>query len=128
MDSVTTLEIPARSVYVGVVRLALASLARVQGLDEDRIEDIRMAVSEACANAVLANEASGTPVTVSWQSFDDRVEIEVAQRGSAPGEADSAAGKERLAMSVALLRSLVDECAFEPGADGRVTTRLTIRT
>ena len=83
----TTLEIPAKSVYVGVVRLALASLARDLELDEDRIEDLRMAVSEACANAVMNNETSGRPVTITWTANErthrcqgDRREREAASR------------------------------------------------
>jgi serine/threonine-protein kinase RsbW len=50
------LEVPPRSAYVGVVRLALASLARTAGIDEESIEHLKIAVSEACANAVLAHD------------------------------------------------------------------------
>ena len=54
------LEIPPRSPYVGVVRLALSSLARAAGLDEEKVDDIKIAVSEACANAVLNNEEANS--------------------------------------------------------------------
>jgi anti-sigma regulatory factor (Ser/Thr protein kinase) len=47
------IEVPSRSAYVGVVRLALSALGRSAGLDEDVVDDLKIAVSEACANAVL---------------------------------------------------------------------------
>ena len=122
--SATVLEIPAKSVYVGVVRLAVASLARSEGLDEEQVEDLRMAVSEACANAVLANEVSGDPVMMTWRADDGAVVVEISDRG---GPVVDESGEDRLEMSVALLRSLVDECDFETGPDGRRTTRLALR-
>ncbi|HEV3473097.1 MAG TPA: ATP-binding protein, partial [Actinomycetota bacterium] len=78
------IDIPPRSSYVGVVRLAVASLARAEGLDEEQVEDLRIAVSEACANAVLAHEEqdSDEPVSVRWIQDDSRIVIEVADRGA----------------------------------------------
>ena len=124
------LEVPARSVYVGVVRMALGSVARQSGLDEEKVEDLRMAVSEACANLVLAGEEEGPAGTIKLAWFDegDRfvVEISAAATAPAPDPAGSPSEEDRLGMSVALLRSLVDEYAVEPKADGSVTARLTI--
>ena len=123
------LEIPARSVYVGVVRLALASVARQAGLDEERVDDLRIAVSEACANAVLAEDDSpASVVRVAWREEPDRVVVEVVDDGrhTLPNPEDSLVGAERMDMSVALLRSLVDECSFEPRPEGGMTTRLTL--
>ena len=124
-----TLEIPARSVYVGVVRLALAALARQAGLDEDRVEDLRMAVSEACANAVLSDDGSpSSSIAVSWREEVERVVVEVIDRSAsaAPGSKDDSAGADRLEMSLALMRSLVDECTFERHGGGGLTTRLEL--
>ena len=45
------LEVPARPEYVAVVRLALASLGRLVGLDEATVEDLKIAVSEATTSA-----------------------------------------------------------------------------
>jgi hypothetical protein len=53
------LEVPARPEYVAVVRLALASLGRLVGLDEVTVEDLKIAVSEATTSAILVNRAGG---------------------------------------------------------------------
>ena len=130
VEPLMELEIPARSVYVGVARLALASVARFAGLDEEKVEDLRIAVSEACANSVLGEDADGEgpSVTIAWHQQADRVVVEISDQSShgVPDPEDSIVGVGRLDMSVALLRSLVDECAFEPRPEGGLTTRLTI--
>lgn len=127
------LEIPPRSAYVGVVRLAIASLAREAELDEESVDDLKIAVSEACANAVLSNEETGTddPVTISWDDRGDSVVIEVGDRGriydaSDASDLDSQGFASRLVMSLGLLRSLVDRCDFFPRPGGGMLTRLIL--
>ena len=125
------LQVPARSVYVGVVRMALGSVARQAGLDEEKVEDLRMAVSEACANLVLAGEddADAGSLKLAWFDEGDRFIVEIAAEGTgpAPDPVRSPGEDDRLGMSVALLRSLVDEYTIEPMADGGVTARLILR-
>jgi len=57
MSTPVELDVPARAEYVRVVRMVVAALAATtRDLDEDRIDDLRLAVSEACALAVGAGE------------------------------------------------------------------------
>ena len=118
---------------MGVVRLALSSLARAAGLDVEKVDDLKIAVSEACANAVLNNEeaSSDDPVVISWDETDGAVRIEVADRGLTPDgaaadEVDTQGFSTRAVMSIALLKSLVDDCQFEARDGGGTTTRLLI--
>jgi anti-sigma regulatory factor (Ser/Thr protein kinase) len=127
------IEIPPRSAYVGVVRLAIASLARAAQFAEDAVEDLKIAVSEACANAVLsmAEAGSSDPVSVSWSDEGDRIVIEVGDRGvvhETPGgeDVDSQGFSTRLVMSHALLTSLVDDYQFVPRDSGGMVSRLII--
>jgi anti-sigma regulatory factor (Ser/Thr protein kinase) len=113
--------------------LAISSLARTAGLDEEKVDDIKIAVSEACANAVLNNEEAGVdaPVSISWSEDGAAIRIEVADRGptvvaSAADEVDTQGFSTRAVMSFALLKSLVDGCEFEPREGGGMTTRLLI--
>jgi anti-sigma regulatory factor (Ser/Thr protein kinase) len=124
-EATVELEIPSRSAYVAVVRLTVASLARQSGLDEQLVDDLRMAVSEACANAVIANLEAGVdaPVAVSWFEDDDRVVVEVADRGPVSAVETSEQPED---MSLALIRSLVDGCEFSPRPGGGMSTRLVI--
>ena len=118
------LEIPRRSPYVGVVRLALSSLARSVGLDEEVVDDLKIAVSEACANAVLAGEEAGRDggIKVSWIEEEQGLIVEIDSEGLSGEPTD----EQRFAMSMALLETLVDECEISQGRDGRVLTRLVL--
>jgi serine/threonine-protein kinase RsbW len=124
------LEIPPRSAYVGVVRLAIASLARSAGMDEEAVDDLKIAVSEACTNAVLSNEQAESEerVAVSWSVENGRAVIEVADGGSlydardATGSLDAPAG--RVAMSAVLLESLAETVEFIPRPGGGTRARL----
>jgi serine/threonine-protein kinase RsbW len=133
--SVTTvrLEVPPRSAYVAVIRLALASLARTAGIDEESIEHLKIAVSEACANAVLAHDEVNLEHSfeVGWFEENERVVVEVCDRASnyskaATDEPDSQGFSSRLSMSAALMGSLVDECTFTPRDGGGTCARLVL--
>jgi serine/threonine-protein kinase RsbW len=127
------LEVPPRSAFVGVVRLALASLARTAGIDEESIEHLKIAVSEACANAVLAHDdlKLDQPFEVAWSEEDRRVVVEVCDRASdydmlTTDQFDSQGISTRLSMSAALMASLVDECTFATRDGGGSCARLVL--
>jgi anti-sigma regulatory factor (Ser/Thr protein kinase) len=126
------LRIPARSPYVGVVRLALSSLARTAGLDEEALDDLKIAVSEACANAVLASEEAGSDESISIRWTEDEAQLTVdisdpAGTPDAPDLEDTGGFSSRLVMSGALLETLVDSCEIEPMDAGGIRTRLVVK-
>jgi anti-sigma regulatory factor (Ser/Thr protein kinase) len=117
------LEVPARPEYVAVVRLALASLGRLVGLDEATVEDLKIAVSEATTSAMLVNQAAGgsDPVTIAWTSRDGRVVVEISDRGARDAAGEVAGGdlaRARADISGALLESIVDGCEVVDRSDG----------
>jgi len=126
------LEIPPRSAYVGVVRLAVASLGRSLDLDDEAVDDLKIAVSEACTNAVMSNKEAGSndPVSVKWSVDPGRIVVEVSDRGTiyeSRGDDDSLSSGgigARVTMSVAMLSSLVDDFKITPLPDGGSCARL----
>ena len=125
--------IPRRPAYVRLVRLALASLARSSGLSEEAVEDLKIAVGEACANAVLApSEVGEDSVKIRWSDEQARIVIEFGEvvPGGRPAEAtdgvDSSGFSTRLVMSAALLETLVDECEVVHYQDGGMYARLVV--
>lgn len=126
MPPTVEIEIPPRPGYVGVVRLALASLARTAGMDEERVDELKIAVSEACTNALAANEeaGSGEALQIRWTQAETSVIVEVEDRAGNPDRPnleDSQGFSTRHAMAVALLQSLADEYQTSQGDDGSVT-------
>ncbi|CAN5234157.1 hypothetical protein BH24ACT12_BH24ACT12_03540 [soil metagenome] len=61
-----TLAIPPQSGLVRFVRLIAVALARLNGIEDESIDDIRLATGEACNRAVAANRTAAldAPVTV----------------------------------------------------------------
>ena len=47
------LSIPNKPEYVGVARLTVAAIASRVGFDIEKIEDMKIAISEACNNAII---------------------------------------------------------------------------
>ncbi|MDQ0112099.1 anti-sigma B factor RsbW [Paenibacillus harenae] len=53
--------IPAEAQYIDIVRLALYGIAEKAGFSFEQLEDLKVAVTEACTNAVLHAYGSGQP-------------------------------------------------------------------
>lgn len=53
MNDVVNLSLPSKPEYVSVARLTASFVANKMGFDIEAIEDIKLAVGEACNNAVL---------------------------------------------------------------------------
>jgi serine/threonine-protein kinase RsbW len=82
VDSIS-LTIPAKPEYVGIVRLTLSGIANRMGFNYDDIEDIKLAVSEACTNAVDHAYTGGDgEIDICIRILGDRIEIEVIDRGN----------------------------------------------
>ena len=134
---VIELEVPARPEFVGLARLVVSSLASSRrDLEDDRIDDLKLAVSEACTNAIEAHAESDVDerVVVRWREGDDHIEISVEDRGqgfdpAALPEHPPVTDPERLnferGLGIPLIRTLVDEVAFETSESG-TAVRLTM--
>ncbi|MCB9411381.1 MAG: ATP-binding protein [Actinobacteria bacterium] len=86
------LEIPPGASYVRTVRLLAANVARQSGYDEDSVDDIRLAVSEAC----LLHLGHDDPIEVRFSADDLGLTVEVG-----PNATPSAAEPDsQLAMTV----------------------------
>ncbi|GAA4075022.1 anti-sigma B factor RsbW [Amphibacillus indicireducens] len=77
------MRLPAKSEYVGVVRLSVSGIANRMGFSYEEIEDLKVAISEAMTNATthaydLDEEGE---VTIGFGVYPDRLEVMVADRG-----------------------------------------------
>jgi len=84
-SQVVELAIPARTDYVALARVVIVAAARAwPGLGEERLEDLQLAVSEACTNAIAAHTLAGSNAAVRIRCAldQDRVEVEVVDEGT----------------------------------------------
>lgn len=76
------MKVPAKPEYVGVIRLTVSGIANRLGYNYDDIEDIKIAVAEACTNVVNhAYQENVGQMTIGCGVYDDRLEIMVADQG-----------------------------------------------
>ncbi|SEM44563.1 serine/threonine-protein kinase RsbW [Paenibacillus sp. cl141a] len=77
-----TLNLPASAEYVDIVRLNLYGIASKMGFSYEEIEDMKVAVSEACNNSVLyAYSQEGGMVEVLFQVAGESLSITVRDEG-----------------------------------------------
>jgi serine/threonine-protein kinase RsbW len=77
------LSLPAESAYLSVLRTATAGLAARLDFTLDEIEDLRIAVDEACA-MLLAQAIPGTSLECGFDLGTDRVTITVSVVAAEP--------------------------------------------
>ena len=122
------LELPAQPAFVGVARSVVAAVASsIDGIDDDRLEDLRVAVSEACTNAVSTHSANDTEgrVIVRCARTDGRfqVVIEDSGRGLDPATLpDTDAG----GWGLQLIEALVDAVTFTGASGGGTSVELVM--
>lgn len=131
------LEIPAVSGFEKLAMVTAESLARGIGFPEERVQDLRMAIGEACANAI-EHGAQGTceqRIEVAFSVASDSVEVEVRDSGegiasppAAPVLAEKLSGDDPSSRGWGfhIIRNLVDEFSVESEDQGTVV-RMVIR-
>lgn len=125
-DATVTLRLPPNPAHVRTARLIAAAVARRSGVGEELLDEVRLAVGEACARAVRQHERHGmsAAVTVEFTEGDrfrvavvDQVEALPESNGYAaalvPGQAPwtDPSGD---ALGLALLGAVVQDLAVGP--------------
>jgi serine/threonine-protein kinase RsbW len=116
------LSIPARAEYVLLGRLALSGITRTRPLADETLNDLKVAVTEACSNSVrhAYGPNSGT-VDIVYELHDDRLVVEVSDDGAGfEVEAFEESGElSEGGLGIAIIRALVDEFEVGERQDGR---------
>jgi serine/threonine-protein kinase RsbW len=130
MDLVLELEIPPRAEYIAIARLVVSSLASSRrALADERIDDLKLAVSEACTNAIEAQRGSADGESVRIQVWENQDHLDVAIEDRGPGFDPDAlpphppvTDPDRLnferGLGIPLIRSLVDRVEFRTSPSG----------
>lgn len=130
---VVELSFPANSRYLVLARLSLAGIAPVARLDEDMLADLKLAVTEACSNAVrhaypdhvdgiVRLYVSLEPETVTIEVADDGRGFDAASLSSW----DSSRMREE-GMGFSIMRAVVDELEIESTSSAGTVVRLVKR-
>jgi serine/threonine-protein kinase RsbW len=128
------LEIPPKPEYIRTARHAVAALARLHQVPDNVAEEIRLAVSEACTNALQANVAAGSTEAIRVLAMTEGADllVEVRDRGSGarvslagdPGDLDTGDLPFESLLSLPIIRGLIDELEVLPREGGGSIVRM----
>ena len=121
---VVELRIPSELGYEKIAREAVATVARRLYFKEDKIEDIKTAVSEACTNAIRYGSGADARMRIMVILTADEEKLDILIKdpgagGAPPRNVDipdingMVTGKSRLGgMGLYIIQELVDEAGF----------------
>lgn len=132
MSDSVRLTFPAKAEYLLLARLTLSGLARELPLDDELLADLKLAITEACGNAVRhAYSGPDGDVSVDFTIDDGRLVMTVEDHGDGIRESESPddeidetddlGGPLESGMGMPIIRAIVDELAVEQGSDGHGT-------
>lgn len=133
------LEIPARADYLVLARQVVAAAAAIEPrFRDERIDDLRIAVSEATTNAIEAHAdlSRADRILIRCNLDDERIEVEVLDQGGGfdpehAATAPDAAAPDRLeferGLGLPLMRTLADETEIQ-STEGGTAVRLVVYT
>ena len=121
-DTDVQLTLPARPENVSVIRHVLGAFAEAMHLPDELVEDLRLAVTEACTNVVrhaYPPDVPG-PVQICIRPMEEQVCVVVADRGRGIGTSSDTTGP---GLGLPLIAAIADEVELHPvpGGGSRVT-------
>ena len=125
-----TLELPPDPAYVSAARLFATTIAVQVGVEEESLDDLKVAIGEACARALAT--AGGQPLSVKAERTDGRLAFEVAQGATPPGTAGdltSTPTPQELAvgLNLELITALFDDADVVDTAQGTPAVRFSVK-
>ena len=109
------LQLAPEASLIVTARLFASGLARLAGCGEERVEDVKLAVSEACAFALSAGELTDS-LTVDVHKDAHRLTFEVGPAPDAPSGGHDAAATA-LPQGLDLIRLIFEDARVTTGKD-----------
>ncbi|AHM55379.1 serine-protein kinase RsbW [Peptoclostridium acidaminophilum DSM 3953] len=113
---VISMTIPSRPEYVGVIRLTVSAIANRIGFNIEDIEDIKVAVAEACTNAIQHSYKNAKNFYVGFEVGIDSLGIIVKDEGTGIKVEDVKEPQlgelKEGGLGIFIIKSLMDEVSF----------------
>lgn len=123
--------IPSNPIFERVVRASAAEVGQALGFSQERIEDLKLALSEAVTNAIEHGNQrdTGKLVAVIFELDSEKLEIRISDQGAGVGELDfsrhvveeqNLEGGMLRGFGMYLISSLVDDYEVHSSTSGTV--------
>lgn len=117
------LVLPARAEFVSVVRHVLGGVAAGWELDLHELDDVQIAVTEACANVVTHAYRDGQAGMMEVDGAVEEGDVIITVRDRGPG-VQPHADTHGLGMGIALIGALTERLEFGYAQDGAHEVRM----
>jgi len=134
-DKNIELHIPSVMGYEKIAMECAASMAKKMGFTEDRIQDLKTAVAEACLNAIEHGNKldTSTKVGITLTVEESRLQVSVKDEGKGINEVPTPSIESKIkgddkprGWGIFLIKSLVNEVTFESRPEGGNVTKMVI--
>lgn len=111
------LHIPCRAEWVALARLAVSAIANRLKLTIEEIEDVKLAVAEACTS-IIQQDAHGETLALTFETMPEALRVHVRDTGmheprvEAPTAMDYDEARV-VGLGVFLIRTLMDEVSYD---------------
>jgi serine/threonine-protein kinase RsbW/stage II sporulation protein AB (anti-sigma F factor) len=122
-EAAVELLLDARAEHVAVMRAVAVAAAHAAGLEDERVEDVRLAVGEASANAVV-HAYPDAPGALSLLVFETQTDLQFVVRDWGPGIRPRP-NSPGLGLGLPLIGALADVVEIRDGDDGATEVRMT---
>jgi anti-sigma regulatory factor (Ser/Thr protein kinase) len=123
MTAEIDLELPARAENIAIVRHAFGALGEVYEISDQRLSDIRLAVTEACTNVVVHAypDSEEGPLTVEARLAGEELVIFVRDSGKGIAPRPDSPG---LGLGLPLIASLADNVKLGHNEEGHTEVQM----
>jgi len=134
-DKNIELHIPSVMGYERIAMECAASMAKKMGFTENRIEDLKTAVAEACLNAIEHGNKmdTSTKVGITLTAEESRLQVSVKDEGKGIGRIPTPSIESKIkgkdqprGWGIFLIKRLMNEVSFEPSPEGGNITKMII--
>lgn len=133
MSDVLSLDFPPQAEWFATARLFAGAAARLYGCSESSVDDLKLAISEACNNAAAALEGSDELVRITVAQKDNQIRFRVRAGGHASllrSGTDAGNDPETLELAgilgAELIRALFSDASVEAGEAGHLDLEISV--
>ena len=120
------IRVKAETAQLSEIRRFVEEVALEAALDVERVFDLKVAVSEACANAVQHSGCSAAPLEVSAQLYARRLTFIVTDTGFFRPPPPPRESFHNRGLGLPLMVALMDEVSFSRAPAGGTTVSLSV--
>lgn len=133
MADTAWIDLPAEPQWFATARLFAASIARHYGCDEPAIDDLKLAMSEACNNAATTSGKSTQPARIMATRSTSDIKFLIRggghpalQRGLSPDADDPTTWELAGVLGAELIRALFPDATVSPNESGGLDLEISV--